>query len=335
MRSTRTPFRSRGGCFESGIPAGARALLRDGDHANALREGRGRRGSAGTRVRCAPEPRDGAPARGAMERKGRVAGIGAARPRRTRSSHVRGGEPLHAVRERGRGGEHVGHAGGSRGRVPPRRGDARRPARARRPAFRRGAREAPSETPGASATRGARKSRSRAGCRWTAASTSSARARRQNPRGASRDTRSSCRSCSGRSRSSACVDATRVSGHPSRRQIFSATASPALLRERTPVGTKKERRRRRAARPGGTTLTDHPTFRLALRALEWTPALGSRDPGAWFRSHAHPLARDGPSAPLGADLAKVGRRLLVPARVPTPDSVRGLGVHVWPIGRGG
>ena len=115
-----------------------------------------------------------------------------------------------------------------------------------------------------------------------------------------------------------CVDATRVSGHPSRRQIFSATASPALLRERTPVGTKKERRRRRAARPGGTTLTDHPTFRLALRALEWTPALGSRDPGAWFRSHAHPLARDGPPAPLGADLAKVGRRLLVPARVPTP-----------------
>ena len=38
---------------------------------------------------------------------------------------------------------------------------------------------------------------------------------------------------------------------------------------------------------------------------------------AWFREHSHPAAVNGPPPPLGADLAKIGRRLLIGVRSPT------------------
>ena len=207
-------------------------------------------------------------------------------------------------------------------------------ARARRPAFRRGAREAPSETPAsaASATRGARKI---ARARVSVDSGLDLLGARQTVRPAGRlegyaqlmplvlRTLAKLR----------CVDATRVSGHPSR-QHFSATASLRCYASARLTGTKKSGVDA-AARPGGSTLPDHPTFRLARRALAWTPALGSRDPGAWFRAHAHPLARDGPPRPAGRGLGQSRSAAARAGSRAHPDSVRGLGVHVWPIGRGG
>ena len=190
--------RARGRSFEMAITRTPSARVEEG--AGPLGRGFG-----------APQPRDGAPAIGAMERKYR--GAGSEPPAQSNStSHVRGGEPLHAVRERGRGGEHVGHAGGCRGRVHP-RGDARR-SRARAAPRSDGARERHGNTGTGAARREAREKVLARGMSVDSGLDLSARARRQNPRGASRDTRSSCARARDPREAQKSVDATRVSGHP-------------------------------------------------------------------------------------------------------------------------
>ena len=55
---------------------------------------------------------------------------------------------------------------------------------------------------------------------------------------------------------------------------------------------------------------------LARRSDGWGDMDVSRV-DAWFREHSHPAAVNGPPPPLGADLAKIGRRLLIGVRSPT------------------
>jgi len=99
----------------------------------------------------------------------------------------------------------------------------------------------------------------------------------------------------------------------------------AAVRTTIPGDEFLSRRARKNADCGKVT-TSPPRAPLAADAPP-RPPLARRSDGwgdmdvsrvdAWFREHSHPAAVNGPPPPLGADLAKIGRRLLIGVRSPT------------------